>query len=396
MLATARLKLRRFAPSDAKRVAEVCGDWNVSSMCRVVPSPYTEADADFFINTICTSLDSLVLAIERLADSVLIGCISLDEFRSGNDGGTVADLGYWLAADAWGLGYATEAGSAMVDYAFKTRGLSAIESGYWVENAASARVQSKLGFSLLHRATLRCAARGVELEQQCTRLTRDSWLERARAPRPPPKIVHELLSSSEVVEVEQYAKQMQFARRAAMHSAEERGDALPEASVEGWTRYGDAHEAIFLHYGGPTEPDGAWRTFAQACPGLFAQLVAKVREAADAAGICSASNFNSSMHVRCIEYHSYTAGGGLTEKNHCDAGSTVTLSVLLTEPTDGGVFSTTDADGITTQHSSIGRGDGIVLCSEMVHNVTPLRSGSRNSLVIEWWNRGMNRCDRFR
>ena len=97
-----------------------------------------------------------------------------------------------------------------------------------------------------------------------------------------------------------------------------------------------------------------------------------------------------------IEYHSYTAGGGLTEKNHCDAGSTVTLSVLLTEPTDGGVFSTTDADGITTQHSSIGRGDGIVLCSEMVHNVTPLRSGSRNSLVIEWWNRGMNRCDRFR
>ena len=51
-------------------------------------------------------------------------------------------------------------------------GLERIESGYWSENVGSAKVQSKLGFSLLGRGPLLCLARGCELEQQYTRLTR--------------------------------------------------------------------------------------------------------------------------------------------------------------------------------------------------------------------------------
>ena len=90
------------------------------------------------------------------------------------------------------------------------------------------------------------------------------------------------------------------------------------------------------------------------------------------------------------------AGGGLEDKGHCDAGSTLTLSVLLSDPADayGGVFSTTD-HGVVSPHE-VARGDGIVFNSEMVHNVTNLRSGTRTSLVIEWWTRPANRHDRFR
>ena len=72
MLATSRLKLRKFGNADTARVAEICGDYRVASMCRVVPHPYDVSSASFFINTVCTQMDGLVLAIETLADGKLV------------------------------------------------------------------------------------------------------------------------------------------------------------------------------------------------------------------------------------------------------------------------------------------------------------------------------------
>ena len=61
----------------------------------------------------------------------------------------------------------------------------------------------------------------------------------------------------------------------------------------------------------------------------------------------------------------------------------------------GGRFSTTDAAGVTTTHNDVRRGDAILLCSEMVHNVSAVASGERNSLVIELWKGRRNRRDRL-
>jgi hypothetical protein len=49
-----------------------------------------------------------------------------------------------------------------------------------------------------------------------------------------------------------------------------------------------------------------------------------------------------SLNVRCIEYHTYNRGGGLTSPGHCDAGSALTLSVMLSDPEciEGGQFVT--------------------------------------------------------
>lgn len=101
-----------------------------------------------------------------------------------------------LGAETWGLGVATEAAGALIDHAFGglLDGLERIESGYWSENVGSAKVQSKLGFSLLGRGPLLCLARGCELEQQYTRLTRLEWHRRRVAP-PPPMSAFELLAS---------------------------------------------------------------------------------------------------------------------------------------------------------------------------------------------------------
>jgi [ribosomal protein S5]-alanine N-acetyltransferase len=388
MLATARLKLRKFVRADAPRVAEICADYRVSSMCRVVPHPYTEADALAFIEHNCNALDALILAVVLLADDTLIGCISLEEFRpdfgGSSLGGTVADLGYFLTVDAWGFGYATEAASAIVDHAFGSRGLSAIESGHWAENDRSSRVQAKLGLTPVRRELLYCAARAAELEQVCTRLERANWEAAKAAPLPPPLVLRGLLTDEDLRQIHSHAHQLELRREHA-------GDGVAFGA-----RYGEGHEALFLHYVGGSPPlnDGAsQRGFVQACANVFQRLRAAIREAAATGGLCGADAFDS-LSVRCIEYHTYTAGGGVTEKGHRDAGSCLTLSVLLTEPCEGGVFSTTDAGGVTTPHV-VGRGDGILLCSEMLHNVSTLRGGERKSLVIEWWSRKANSRDRF-
>ena len=105
-IATPRLRLRPFVPADAPRVAEICGDWRVASMCRVVPFPYSEADARFFLSEIATRADNFILAIEH--ESIVIGCVSLDGIRE-DGGGSTAALGYYLCADAWGRGVAKKA-----------------------------------------------------------------------------------------------------------------------------------------------------------------------------------------------------------------------------------------------------------------------------------------------
>ena len=62
-----------------------------------------------------------------------------------NDTETVAQIGYILARDAWGRGYATEALLASVEAA-RAAGLRRLEAGVHVEHQASMRVLEKGGF----------------------------------------------------------------------------------------------------------------------------------------------------------------------------------------------------------------------------------------------------------
>lgn len=58
-----------------------------------------------------------------------------------------ASLGYWIAADAQGSGYTTEAVRAVVRFAFGPLGLHRVQAGTLPHNAASQRVLLKAGFT---------------------------------------------------------------------------------------------------------------------------------------------------------------------------------------------------------------------------------------------------------
>ncbi|WP_435194402.1 GNAT family N-acetyltransferase [Natronomonas sp. EA1] len=56
------------------------------------------------------------------------------------------ELGYFIASDAWGNGYATAAVRLLCRYAFRERGLHKVYADVYDLNPASARVLEKVGF----------------------------------------------------------------------------------------------------------------------------------------------------------------------------------------------------------------------------------------------------------
>ena len=57
-----------------------------------------------------------------------------------------AELGYWIAQDYWGRGYAGEASEILVKRAFDDLDVKQIYASYRIENTQSKRVLEKLGF----------------------------------------------------------------------------------------------------------------------------------------------------------------------------------------------------------------------------------------------------------
>jgi RimJ/RimL family protein N-acetyltransferase len=144
-LVTERLLLRELRGTDADAVAAGAGDPRVARYLVQVPSPYPEALARRWILGRLGWWDAkrgATLAITRRpAPNVLLGTASLR--RHARDGR--AELGYWLAHDAWGQGLASEACAAIVDWGFRALRLERIYAQVIAGNLASCRVLDKLG-----------------------------------------------------------------------------------------------------------------------------------------------------------------------------------------------------------------------------------------------------------
>ncbi|MEM9509430.1 MAG: GNAT family protein [Cyanobacteria bacterium P01_E01_bin.35] len=88
---------------------------------------------------------SATFAIEPKTRSNLIGIIELYDLELEHG---VAELSYWLALEAWGKGYMSEALPPVLDFGFKTLSLNRIQAYHMVRNLASGKVLLKNGFQL--------------------------------------------------------------------------------------------------------------------------------------------------------------------------------------------------------------------------------------------------------
>lgn len=140
---TARLTLRPAWPEDAPALAQAIGHEAVARMLMRVPYPYVVADAHAFADQPRGAHEPRFLIFSHDTPApALIGGIALTDV--GSDTGI--ELSYWLTPAAWGRGYATEAGRAVIDIARHALPLRRLTAWHFADNPASGAVLRKLGF----------------------------------------------------------------------------------------------------------------------------------------------------------------------------------------------------------------------------------------------------------
>ena len=135
-----RLFLRPGWPEDWSELLTAINDPGVVRNLATAPWPYTMADAmEFAAREQEKLLPHFFVTLPAAQGARLIGSIGL-----GRDGGEV-ELGYWIAREWWGQGYATEAVRAVLRLA-AALGHSRLVAGHFADNPASGRVLAKAGF----------------------------------------------------------------------------------------------------------------------------------------------------------------------------------------------------------------------------------------------------------
>lgn len=138
---TERLTLRPGWIEDAPALARAMAHEAVVRNTSRVPWPYAQSDAEAWLaRSTDSAIPSLLIFAHEGASVHLVGGIGVGPF-----GEEPFELGYWITPDAWGRGYATEAGNAVLAIAGTLR-LPRISAGHFVDNPASGAVLRKLGF----------------------------------------------------------------------------------------------------------------------------------------------------------------------------------------------------------------------------------------------------------
>lgn len=135
--------LRPWAVADKLSLVANANNRNVwRNLADVFPHPYTEADADQWIQFTGSPGRSINLAIEF--EGAAVGGIGA---RAG-EGIFVrtAQFGYWLGEPYWGRGIVTAAGRAMLENLREDARFARLEAPVFEWNPSSMRVLEKLGF----------------------------------------------------------------------------------------------------------------------------------------------------------------------------------------------------------------------------------------------------------
>lgn len=138
---TDRLLLRPAWPEDAQALQAAISDEAVIRNLAQAPWPYRLGDAERFVALPRDpSLPDFLIFSRTRASPRLVGGIGLMRAEEG------VELGYWIARPYWGLGFASEAGRAVIEYADTALRLPRLTAGHFVDNPASGHVLHKLGF----------------------------------------------------------------------------------------------------------------------------------------------------------------------------------------------------------------------------------------------------------
>ncbi len=143
MIKTSNLILRPWRKSDAQCLYHFAKNPNIGPIAGWPPHESVE-DSLNIIRTVFSKRETYAI----VKDDIPIGCVGLLFHPDTNHwwGEGAVELGYWIAEEYWGNGYAFEASDAIIKRAFDELGVSEIYASYRIGNDQSKRVLEKLGF----------------------------------------------------------------------------------------------------------------------------------------------------------------------------------------------------------------------------------------------------------
>ena len=159
---TQRLALRRLGPADAGPFTQAVNDPRVYRMLASVPPNQSKAQTLAWIATHdrLKAENTGHFFVIAPKDGEASGIISATRASTQDP----FEIGYWLRVEAWGKGYCTEAGAALIDWLENTRAAAALVSGYFADNPASGKVLRTLGFLPCGRNRMFSKGRGTDFD----------------------------------------------------------------------------------------------------------------------------------------------------------------------------------------------------------------------------------------
>jgi ribosomal-protein-alanine N-acetyltransferase len=146
---TARLGFRHWRPDDLDLALGLWGDPRVTRLIDA-RGQLTTAQIEERLAAEIAAQEAHGLQywpIFLLESASHVGCCGL---RPYDPPGRIYEIGFHIRADHWRRGYAYEAATAVMDYAFTTVGAAGLFAGHNPRNEPSRRLLTKLGFRYTH------------------------------------------------------------------------------------------------------------------------------------------------------------------------------------------------------------------------------------------------------
>jgi RimJ/RimL family protein N-acetyltransferase len=180
-IVTPRLLLRPSEADDAGRAFDVQSSWEVTRMLRQASWPPDRAVMDeWFASHAGEWTSGRAFRFAVTLEGRMIGLADIDEVS-----GATGELGYWLDRSCWGRGYASEAASALVRFAFDQLDLVELVAGHAEDNPASGRILRRLGFEHRRDVKVHSLSRGAPVVQRQYALRRPGARDDDQSRTPP-------------------------------------------------------------------------------------------------------------------------------------------------------------------------------------------------------------------
>lgn len=140
-----RLGFRNWTEKDKPKMGMINSDPKVMEHFPAIP---TQKQTNEFVDRMKEQFSKngfCYFAVDKLENNKFIGFIGIEEQTFKSDFTPCVDIGWRLAQQEWGKGFATEGAQKCIDFAFKEIGLKNIKSFCPEINDKSEKVMKKIG-----------------------------------------------------------------------------------------------------------------------------------------------------------------------------------------------------------------------------------------------------------